>query len=123
MKNRISLRGRALAHAGGLLPLLLAAVMLSACSKTKAEPSAGAVVETNTDRNVFTMQKPRQVALATVEVRRVSDGIHLNGVIAPDVNRSVPVVSLGGGRVVEIKAKLGDCLLYTSDAADEEDSV
>jgi len=48
MKNRISLRGRALAHAGGLLPLLLAAVMLSACSKTKAEPSAGAVVETNT---------------------------------------------------------------------------
>jgi cobalt-zinc-cadmium efflux system membrane fusion protein len=43
-----------------------------------------------------------------VEVRKVSDEIHLNGVIAPDVNRSVPVVSLGGGRVVEIKAKLGD---------------
>jgi cobalt-zinc-cadmium efflux system membrane fusion protein len=31
-----------------------------------------------------------------------------NGVIAPDINREVPVVSLGGGRVVEIKAKLGD---------------
>src|ERR1017187_8249755 len=108
MKNRISLRGRALAHAGGLLPLLLAAVMLSACSKTKAEPSAGAVVETNTDPDVFTMQNPRQFPLATVEVRKVSDEIHLNGVIAPDVNRSVPVVSLGGGRVVEIKAKLGD---------------
>src|ERR1035438_6230648 len=108
MKNRISLRGRALAHAGGLLPLLLAAVMLSACSKTKAEPSAGAVVETNTDPNVFMMQNPGQFPVTTVEVRKVADEIHVNGVIAPDVNRSVPVVSLGGGRVVEIKVKLGD---------------
>jgi membrane fusion protein, heavy metal efflux system len=108
MKNCINRRRRALVRAGGLLPLLLAAAMFSACSKTKAEPSAGTVVETNTDPNVFTMQNPGQFPLTTVEVRKVSDEIHVNGVIAPDVNRSVPVVSLGGGRVVEIKAKLGD---------------
>jgi cobalt-zinc-cadmium efflux system membrane fusion protein len=41
-------------------------------------------------------------------VRDVYDEMRANGVISPDVNRSVPVVSLGGGRVVEIKAKLGD---------------
>ena len=86
----------------------LAVALFSACSNTKAEPSAGTVVETNTDPNVFTMQSPGQFPLTTVEVRKVSDEIHVNGVIAPDVNRSVPVVSLGGGRVVEIKAKLGD---------------
>jgi membrane fusion protein, heavy metal efflux system len=108
MKNHINLRRRALARAGGLLLLLLATALFSACSKTKAEPSAGGVVETNTDPNVFTMQNPGQFPLTTVEVRKVSDEIHVNGVIAPDVNRSVPVVSLGGGRVVEIKAKLGD---------------
>jgi cobalt-zinc-cadmium efflux system membrane fusion protein len=108
MKNRTSLRGRALVHAGGLLSLLLAVAMLSACSKPKPEPSAGAVVETNTDPNVFTMQNPGQFPVTTVEVRKVADEIHVNGVIAPDVNRSVPVVSLGGGRVVEIKVKLGD---------------
>src|SRR5271167_4887384 len=108
MKNRINQRRRALAYAGGLFPLLLAAAMFSACSKNNAEPQVSGVVETNTDPNVFTMQNPGQFPLTTVEVRKVSDEIHVNGVIAPDVNRSVPVVSLGGGRVVEIKAKLGD---------------
>ncbi len=107
MKNRINQRRRALAGCGLLLPLFLAA-LLPACSRSKAEPSSGAVVETNTDPNVFTMENPGQFPLTTVEGRKVSDEIHVNGVIAPDVNRSVPVVSLGGGRVVEIKAKLGD---------------
>jgi len=108
MKIRIRLRGQARERAARLLPLLLAAVMFSACSKTKGEPSAAAVVQTNTDPNVFTLRNAGQFPLTTVEVRKVSDEIHLNGVIALDVNRSVPVVSLGGGRVVEIKAKLGD---------------
>ena len=108
MKNRMSLPGQALVRAAALLPLLVAAVMFAACSKTTAEPAARAVVETNSDPNVFTLQNAGQFPLAMVEVRKVSDEIHLNGVIAPDVNRSVPVVSLGGGRVVEIKAKLGD---------------
>ena len=107
MKNRVNQRRRALAGCGLLLPLFLA-VLFPACSHTKSEPPDGAVAETNTDPNVFTMQNPGQFPLTTVEVRKVSDEIHVNGVIAPDVNRSVPVVSLGGGRVVEIKAKLGD---------------
>jgi cobalt-zinc-cadmium efflux system membrane fusion protein len=108
MKNRIIQRTQALAHAGELLPVLLAIALFCACSRTKAEPAAGTVVETNTDPNVFTMRNPGQFPLTAVEVRKVSDEIHVNGVIAPDVNRSVPVLSLGGGRVVEIKAKLGD---------------
>ncbi len=107
MTKRIHQR-QMLARAGGLIPVLLAVAVFCACSGTKAEPAAGTVVETNTDPNVFTMQNPGQFPLTTVEVRKVSDEIHVNGVIAPDVNRSVPVVSLGGGRVVEIKAKLGD---------------
>src|SRR5271165_4203931 len=108
MKDRINQRKRALARASALFPVLLAVVLLLACSKTKADPSAGTVMVTNTDPNVFTMQNPGQFPLTTVEARKVSDELHVNGVIAPDVNRSVPVVSLGGGRVVEIKAKLGD---------------
>ncbi|HME31841.1 MAG TPA: efflux RND transporter periplasmic adaptor subunit [Terriglobales bacterium] len=108
MKSHITQRSRCPARTGAVLPLLLAVALFSACSKTKAEPSAGTVVVTNTDPDVFTMQNPGQFPLATVEVRKVSDEVHVNGVIAPDVNRSVPVVSLGGGRVVEIKAKLGD---------------
>ena len=108
MKNHINQRWRALGRAGGLLPVLFAAALFVACSKTKAEPSAGAVVETNADTNVFTMQDPGQFPLTPVQVRKVSDEVHVNGVIAPEINRSVPVVSLSGGRVVDIKAKLGD---------------
>ncbi|HEY4932673.1 MAG TPA: efflux RND transporter periplasmic adaptor subunit [Terriglobales bacterium] len=107
MKNRMSMPGQALARTAGLLPLLLAAVMFSSCSKTKVDPPQTSV-ETNADPNVFTLPHPEQFPTVAVEVRRVSDELHVNGVIAPDVNRSVPVVSLGGGRVVEIKAKLGD---------------
>jgi len=91
-----------------LLALLLIAGLMSGCSRSGAPPSNSPVVETNTDPNVFTMKDPAQFPLATVTSHQVSDEIHVNGVVAPDVNRSVPVVSLGGGRVVEIKAKLGD---------------
>jgi membrane fusion protein, heavy metal efflux system len=106
--ERVIRRSRALVRSGVLVPLLLAVTMFSACSKDTVERSGGAVVETNTDPDVFKMQDPGQFPLTTVDARKVNDQIHVNGVIAPDVNRSVPVVSLGGGRVVEIKAKLGD---------------
>ena len=36
------------------------------------------------------------------------DELQVTGVVAPDVNRSVPVLSLAGGRAVDIRAKLGD---------------
>lgn len=78
------------------------------CSGKKADPGAETKIEANTDPNVFTLPHPEQFPLADVQVRKVADELHVNGVIAPDVNRSVPVVSLGGGRVVDIKAKLGD---------------
>jgi membrane fusion protein, heavy metal efflux system len=81
---------------------------LSGCTRSKTDPSANTKVEANTDPNVFTLPHPEQFPLVAVELRKVTDELHVNGVIAPDVNRSVPVVSLGGGRVVEIKAKLGD---------------
>ena len=32
----------------------------------------------------------------------------VTGVVSPDVSRSVPAISLASGRVVEIKARLGD---------------
>jgi cobalt-zinc-cadmium efflux system membrane fusion protein len=89
--------------------LSLSVLLLAAgCSGDKPEPSSTKVVETNADPNVFTMQNPNQFALTSVQVRKVSDEVHVNCAITPDVNLSVPVVSLGGGMVVEIKSKLGD---------------
>jgi cobalt-zinc-cadmium efflux system membrane fusion protein len=89
--------------------LSLSILLLAAgCSGDKPDPSSSKVVETNADPDVFTMQNANQFALSSVQVRKVSDEVHVNCAITPDVNLSVPVVSLGGGMVVEIKSKLGD---------------
>ena len=88
--------------------LCLASALWCGCGRGKADPESGKVIETNTDPNVFTIKDPGQFPLVSAQVRKVQDETSANCVISPDVNRSVPVVSLGGGRVVEIKAKLGD---------------
>src|SRR3974377_883472 len=94
-------------RSGSVLLALWMALALAGCSSKSADPGDGKI-ETNSDPNVFTMPHPEQFPLVDVELRKVTDELHVNGVIAPDVNRTVPVVSLGGGRVVDIKAKLGD---------------
>ncbi len=94
----------------------IAAVVLSfcllalalGCSGSKAEPTSDKVVETNADPNVVTMQNPGQFTLTPVQVRKVSEQVSVNCAVNPDVNLEIPVLSLGGGKVVEIKTKLGD---------------
>ncbi len=105
MRRKTSSASRALP---AVLMCLTLAAGLVGCARSKPDPSADTKVEAHTDPNVFILPHPEQFPLVEVELRKVADELHVNGVIAPDVNRSVPVVSLGGGRVVEIKAKLGD---------------
>ncbi len=88
--------------------LCLSCALWPACSQGPAERPDSKVIETNTDPNVFTIRDPGQFPVVPVQVREVQDETSANCVIAPDITHSVPVVSLGGGRVVEIKAKLGD---------------
>jgi membrane fusion protein, heavy metal efflux system len=108
MRSKTSVPSRAGLQLPTVLICLILVAGLSGCTRSKTDPSANTKVEANTDPNVFTLPHPEQFPLVEVELRKVTDELHVNGVIAPDVNRSVPVVSLGGGRVVEIKAKLGD---------------
>ncbi|MGA7463566.1 MAG: efflux RND transporter periplasmic adaptor subunit [Candidatus Korobacteraceae bacterium] len=95
-------------HVLALLGCSLVVWLALGCSSEKGQPLSDKVVETNVDPDVVTMQNPGQFQLMPVQVRKVSDEVHVNCVVSPDVNRSIPVVSLGGGRVVEISAKLGD---------------
>lgn len=60
------------------------------------------------DDNVVSVDHPEQFPLVEVETRPVADEMHMNGVVAPDVNRTVPVLSLGAGRAVEVLVRLGD---------------
>jgi cobalt-zinc-cadmium efflux system membrane fusion protein len=77
-------------------------------SDPKAEAPPPAKIENVTDRNVFEVARPEQFPLATVEQHLAARLLKVTGTVAPDISRSVPVVSLAIGRVVGVEARLGD---------------
>jgi cobalt-zinc-cadmium efflux system membrane fusion protein len=91
------------------LPLSL---LLLGCNETKADPKAEApapaTVEPDLDSNNFKVDHPEQFPLATAVEYKAAPGLNVTGVVQPDIARAVPVISLASGRVVEIKARLGD---------------
>lgn len=91
------------------LPLALSLV---ACNSGNADPKAEAppkaVVEPDLDANNFKVDHPDQFPLATATEHKAVSALNVTGVVQPDISRAVPVVSLAAGRVVEIKARLGD---------------
>src|SRR5579859_5810794 len=84
---------------------------LSGCN-THAEPAAeappAAHVEHEQDLNIVKVDHPEQFSLATAGQRAARSQLVVTGTVSPDVSRTVPVVSLAAGRVVEINARLGD---------------
>jgi len=99
--------GMILAAALGL-PLCL---LLAACSgkeDPKAEAPPKATVEADLDSNNFKVDHPDQFPLVTAVERKAVPALNVTGVVQPDIARAVPVISLAAGRVVEIKARLGD---------------
>ena len=97
-----------LAAAVGLCTL----VPLTACNEAKSDANSGAppaaTVEADFDPNNFTVDHPELFPLATTGEHRAVPDLNATGMVEPDVSRAVPVISLAAGRVVEIKARLGD---------------
>src|ERR1700723_142221 len=91
---------------------LALACFLPACNEGKADPKAeappAATVEPDMDANNFKVDHPDQFPLSTAIEHKSASALNVTGVVQPDINRSVPVISLAAGRVVEIKARLGD---------------
>jgi cobalt-zinc-cadmium efflux system membrane fusion protein len=100
-------------HSHAMTALILVACfapwLSSSCSRGSSVDNAPPVtVEKAPDLTLVEAADPQQFPLTTVEQRSTYDELKVNGVVTPDVNRSVPVLSLAGGRVVDIRAKLGD---------------
>jgi cobalt-zinc-cadmium efflux system membrane fusion protein len=92
---------------------LSAAVSLAAgCGERKSDPAAEAppssTVEQAPDSSVVTVDKPEQFPLVAAVAHSARSQLVVTGVVAPDVLRTVPVISIATGRVVDIKARLGD---------------
>ena len=91
--------------------LLVFGLVLTGCS-THADPAAEAPppahVEREQDLNVVRVDHPEQFSLVTAGQRAARSQLVVTGTVSPDVSRTVPVVSIAAGRVVEIQARLGD---------------
>lgn len=88
------------------------ALLAAACGDTKGDPKAEAPppaqVEREQDANLVKVDHPEQFPLFTAVEHTGSSQLVATGVVSPDVSRTVPVISLASGRVVEIDARLGD---------------
>jgi len=95
-----------------LLVLSLPAVLgLEGCS-SHADPAAEAPPPANVvlaaEPSLFTVDHPEQFPLAAATERPATSELVVTGVVAPDIARNVPVVSLASGRVVAVHSRLGD---------------
>src|SRR5689334_1682675 len=97
--------------AWAVLCCVVSSAWMMACggkSDPKAEAPPPTKIEKVEDRNVFEAEKPERFTLVTAEQHLSARLLKVTGTVAPDVARSVPVVSLATGRVIAISARLGD---------------
>jgi membrane fusion protein, heavy metal efflux system len=73
----------------------------------KEQPPDSKVVSA-VDLSLFAVEHPDQFALATAMEHATTSELVVTGTVTPDVSRSVPVVSLASGRVMDVHARLGD---------------
>ena len=95
------------------VPVLAVSLLLglSGCSD-KSDPKAEAPpplkLESVQDRNIFEVEHPEQFQLTEATAHTSTSQLRVTGTVTPDISRTVPVISIASGRVLEIRARLGD---------------
>src|SRR6516162_11215865 len=95
-----------------LATFLMLGSFTGGCSDAKLDQNAGAPpplkVERAEDRSVFRLDHAERFPLTKAVEHDSASELRATGTVNPDISRSVPVISIATGRVVEIKARLGD---------------
>jgi cobalt-zinc-cadmium efflux system membrane fusion protein len=94
-----------------LWPLVLLVVLTSGCQSkdnAAAEAPPPATVVPGLDVSHFSVEHPERYPLATAAQYEAPSKLVVNGGVYPDIARTVPVVTLASGRVVDVRARLGD---------------
>ncbi len=78
--------------------------------KVKADEEAPppAKVVSGVDVSFFAVEHPERYPLMTATEYQAPSQLFVTGTVIPDVARNVPVISLASGRIVDIRARLGD---------------
>ncbi len=98
----------------GLLAISMASLLaLGGCGKGQGDVSAQEApppqqIVPGVDVTLFAVEHPEQYPIVTAARYEAPSQLVANGVVLPDISRSVPVVTLASGRVVDIRARLGD---------------
>jgi membrane fusion protein, heavy metal efflux system len=99
---------------GLVLMIVAASLTLSGCKSEKvnadAEAPPPAKVIPGVDVTFFTVEHPEQYPIATSTEYQAPSQLSVTGTVFPDIARTVPVISLASGRIVDIRARLGDAV-------------
>jgi cobalt-zinc-cadmium efflux system membrane fusion protein len=86
--------------------------LLAGCNGKPSDPKSqtppASAVEADTDANLVRVDHPDQFPLATATSYSSVETIQVTGSVNPDISRTVPVISIASGRVVDIHARIGD---------------
>jgi len=97
-----------------LIFICFASGVLSGCKEGKVDATAEAPppsqVVHEQDGEAFKVDHPEQFTLATAGDREAAPELNVTGTVSPDVSRNIPVISIATGRVVDIRARLGDAV-------------
>lgn len=104
---RPRMRTRASVSASWAL-LLLLVVLAASVGCSKETPAAASKPPVTLDPDVFETDHPELFKTTKAETHSLPTLLTANGTVSPDVNRTIHVTSLGGGRVMDLRVKLGD---------------
>src|ERR1700728_2488198 len=97
---------------GLILILFAASLIMSGCKSEKVEAGAAAPppakVVSGVDVSFFAVEHPERYPIVTANQYQAPSQLFVTGTVIPDIARTVPVISLASGRVVDIRARLGD---------------
>lgn len=103
-------RGRVCFAPSVLALVALLAALMAGVGCSKEPPVAASQAPVTVDPDVFSVDHPELFKTAKAETRGLPTEMTANGTVTPDVTRTIHVTSLGGGRVVDLKVKLGDAV-------------
>ena len=88
------------------------AYLLAGCngkpSDPKSEAPPAAAVQADTDANLVHVDHPDQFTLVAATAYAATATLQVTGTVNPDISRTIPVISIASGRVVEVHARIGD---------------
>ncbi len=90
----------------------LGAFFLAGCSGKPGDPKSEvpppAEVQADTDPNLVQIPHPERFTLATASNYEAASTVQVTGTVNPDISRTIPVISIASGRVLEVHARIGD---------------